>query len=58
MEIVCLHMFIYTDFEIIHMFSKERRSKYKQTHALVLTVQFSFFRAASERTVTEKFGWP
>jgi len=28
------HMFIYAEFEIINMFFKERRSKYKPAYAL------------------------
>jgi len=31
---MCYHLFIYTEFEIIYMFFKERRSKYKPAYAL------------------------
>jgi len=31
---VCYRMFIYAEFEIINMFSEERRSKYKPAYAL------------------------
>jgi len=34
MEICYNHMFIYAEFEIINMFFKERRSKYKPAYAL------------------------
>jgi len=33
MEICYIHMFIYTEFKIIHMFLKGRRSKYKPAYA-------------------------
>jgi len=34
MEMCYDHVFIYTEFEIINMFFKERRSKYKPAYAL------------------------
>jgi len=34
MEISYIHMFIYAAFEIINIFFKERRSKYKPAYAL------------------------
>jgi len=34
MELCYNHMFIYAEFEIIYMFFKERRSKYKPAYAL------------------------
>jgi len=34
MEISYNHVFIYAEFEIIYMFFKERRSKYKLAYAL------------------------
>jgi len=34
MEICFNHMFIYAEFEIINMFFKEKRSKYKPEYAL------------------------
>jgi len=48
-------MLIYAEFEIMNMFLKERRSKYKPAYALILAAQLLFFRIASERTVTGKF---
>jgi len=34
MEMCYIHMFIYAEFEIINMFFKERRSKYKPAYVL------------------------
>jgi len=48
-------MFIYAEFEIINVFLKERRSKYKPAYALILAAQLIFFRVASERTLTRMF---
>jgi len=51
MEICYIHMFIYTEFEIMNMLLKELRSKYKSANDLSYS---HIFRAASERTLTEK----
>jgi len=46
-------MFICIEFQIINMFLKDRRSKYKPAYALLL-VALSFL-VASEHTLTRKF---
>jgi len=59
MEICDNHMFIYGEFEIINMFFKERRSKYKPAYALILSIRtiFLIFHVYTEISVWSwKFG--
>jgi len=51
MEMCYIHIFIHAEFKIINMLLKEKRSKYKPAYALLYS---HIFRAASERTLTEK----
>jgi len=55
MENSYIHMFIYVEFKIVHMFLKGRHSKYKPAYALILSARFFFFLVASERILTRKF---